>query len=1046
MSIYRGPGGSGDATNDATSQSLIATQAAIAADLSASQASTSALNASNSATDASDSAAEAATYASNSSNYADDAADYATAAASALDEFTDLYLGAKTTNPTVDNDGNTLQTGALYFNTVANEFRVWTGTYWQVIVIGAIGDSVILQAYSGDGVETEFTLSTEPFSENVVLVFINGAYQQKNTYSISGLTLTFSEAPPLGTDNIEVSIITMADLSSLTAGIINLEDSADYYESNTVEGALQEVGRKLSQTVSVKDFGAVGDGVTDDWAAIKAAVDYVNQVGGTLYFPPGHYKSPRLPVDEISSWIVIDKNDVTLKAASRGSVTLENIMILVRGSYGNKFRVSSTVTSGQKTITTASPNNFTKRSYIQLLSSTNPYSPDAGEWQGGSTNPSTNIRPECIFAETHKVNSIINNVSFSIHDEVLFPVYFPDNTGLDNPVTGLDGAYVREVFPVENCVIDGFRFVRSGGTSSYRGIAFQRTVGGGVYNCDFVTDDGKAGFCIRTEEAVGFTLNGCTEFRSPEGASGSSWNSIIIGGGSQNINIDSNSFTGGQQIVDVTPAQDSVLLFGESRNHGPEGVFYVTCNNIKVTNNTFTGGTGNAFTSHPAVYKITLTGNQIEGGTTGIGLRSRGNVVVGNNIRTLQVGIDFSSFYDQTVVSSNRIQQMFGESITYWTGISISPLSSETMNNNATDGFVVSGNLISAIKKKVPVIRGFHIRHSNDGVPNSPSFTEFTNTIKTGLSNVVVSGNQFNNCGVSLERYVNGVSIVDNTFTGNLALNFVRLSTQDCVNHTITGNKFIGVSDESEPIRATTNVSITYPYLVRQRIFGNFSSGTFTEHTGAVYAGLSRERLLIRDGVTVSHEASVQAVRNSGTTSLHICGTPLDGVSRSNVWVNYNSGTDDNRLYNKGLFVCDGSIWPFQDDTYLFGTGSLRWSQIYAATGTINTSDEREKQQVFELSEAERAVALRLKNLIRHFKFNDAVSKKGEDARIHVGVIAQDVIAAFAAEGLDATRYALLCYDEWEDERDEDGNITIQAGNRYGIRYDELLAFVIGAM
>lgn len=97
------------------------------------------------------------------------------------------------------------------------------------------------------------------------------------------------------------------------------------------------------------------------------------------------------------------------------------------------------------------------------------------------------------------------------------------------------------------------------------------------------------------------------------------------------------------------------------------------------------------------------------------------------------------------------------------------------------------------------------------------------------------------------------------------------------------------------------------------------------------------------------------------------------------------------------------------------------------------------------------------------FQFKDAVEKKGIDARLHVGVIAQEVKAAFESEGLDATRYGLLCYDKWEDEYEDvevidepeviaaDGTVTpaqthvehrlvTPAGDRYGIRYGEALA------
>lgn len=157
-----------------------------------------------------------------------------------------------------------------------------------------------------------------------------------------------------------------------------------------------------------------------------------------------------------------------------------------------------------------------------------------------------------------------------------------------------------------------------------------------------------------------------------------------------------------------------------------------------------------------------------------------------------------------------------------------------------------------------------------------------------------------------------------------------------------------------------------------------------------------------------------------------------------------------------------GNLLAGTDNNLTLGGASNRWSAVYAGTGTINTSDEREKQQIRDLSVAERAVAVALKGMVRAFKFNDAVVTKGAGARIHFGVIAQDVKAAFEVEGLVAEDYAILCYDEWDEQpeivkelTDEDGQLTGEtvitqqyrpAGNRYGVRYEELLAFIIAAL
>lgn len=130
-------------TNAAASASAASTSAsnaassASAASTSASNAATSATNASNSAsaaatsaTNASNSASSASTSATNASNSASAAATSASNAAASYDSFDDRYLGAKSSAPTLDNDGNTLLIGALYFNTTTNEMKVWSGSAW----------------------------------------------------------------------------------------------------------------------------------------------------------------------------------------------------------------------------------------------------------------------------------------------------------------------------------------------------------------------------------------------------------------------------------------------------------------------------------------------------------------------------------------------------------------------------------------------------------------------------------------------------------------------------------------------------------------------------------------------------------------------------------------------------------------------------------------------------------------------------------------------------------------------------------------------------
>lgn len=112
--------------------------------------------------------------------------------------------------------------------------------------------------------------------------------------------------------------------------------------------------------------------------------------------------------------------------------------------------------------------------------------------------------------------------------------------------------------------------------------------------------------------------------------------------------------------------------------------------------------------------------------------------------------------------------------------------------------------------------------------------------------------------------------------------------------------------------------------------------------------------------------------------------------------------------------VRDDFLRPFADNTISGGDGSHRFTQIYAATGTINTSDERAKHDIGTIPD-EWLDAWGDVEWSR-FRFNDAIFDKGDNARWHVGLIAQRVKDAFSARGIDASGIGLLCFDEWDDE------------------------------
>jgi hypothetical protein len=115
------------------------------------------------------------------------------------------------TNPIIlDAAGRVAEGGEIWITSQAYKFvlkdsnDVLIATYDNVVAAGS--GSYTPQNFTGDGTTVSFTLSSAPNNENSTFVYINGVYQNKNTYSVNGVSVIFSQAPPV-TSIIEVMYI-----------------------------------------------------------------------------------------------------------------------------------------------------------------------------------------------------------------------------------------------------------------------------------------------------------------------------------------------------------------------------------------------------------------------------------------------------------------------------------------------------------------------------------------------------------------------------------------------------------------------------------------------------------------------------------------------------------------------------------------------------------------------------------------------------------------------------------------------------------------------
>jgi len=313
----------------------------------ASSATTSQTAAASSATAAASSATTASTQASNAASSATAAASSATSAASSFDSFDDRYLGAKSSEPSVDNDGDALITGALFFDTTAEATKVYTGSAWQTVTVSAANQTNInsvaanasnINAVAGktteigllgtaDAVADMALLGTSDVIADMALLATTDVIADMNTLATSDI---ISDLNTLATSDIVSDLNTLAtsdvvtDMNTLatSSNVTNMDTLATNISNvNSVAGSISNVNTAATNIANINTTASNISGVNSfaDRYRVGSSDPSSSLDEGDLFY---NSTSNVLKYYNGSAWVNVESTDTSNLATKGFSIAL----------------------------------------------------------------------------------------------------------------------------------------------------------------------------------------------------------------------------------------------------------------------------------------------------------------------------------------------------------------------------------------------------------------------------------------------------------------------------------------------------------------------------------------------------------------------------------------------------------------------------------------------------------------------------------------------------------------------------------------------------
>jgi hypothetical protein len=231
-----------------------------------------------------------------------------------------------------------------------------------------------------------------------------------------------------------------------------------------------------------------------------------------------------------------------------------------------------------------------------------------------------------------------------------------------------------------------------------------------------------------------------------------------------------------------------------------------------------------------------------------------------------------------------------------------------------------------------------------------------------------------------------------------------------------------GTYDGTPTIYGASTISITQPIIVAGAIAAQgelyAQDLTITGNLAKIGNGTSSATVLVNGRNISGAGGSAVIVQNNANPVIGIgnksalLGGGYDATpilyAPAPIYINQSINVE-------GAVTTGGNLTPAADNAQDNGAPSKRWRTYYGGTSSINTSDEREKTTIAQLTASEIAAAKDLGKEIGSYKWLESVREKGNDARNHIGLTVQRAMEIMESHGLKPFDYGFICYDKWDE-------------------------------